>query len=479
MRTVLLALLLLAGAVFPATILTRADQASIDVALPVLQRHIPDIKIIPADPTQWRALIDRGGVDFLWAGAPVLYESLLREGYLAPMPDVPELRQLPERVGNIPLKRVVNGSVYYVVYGLLGYVIGYSQDAAAKAGLQPACSWRDLASPELARYYLKTGSKPVAIARPTKSTSTAAMMQLVTEIYGWEEGWRYLASMAAVARFVDSSGAVRDTVKRGEAAFGPMVDYYVFIAGLQYCIPTDGTDILFDPIAVPRGANMTAATTLTRVFLTEIEKSVVDRYILPGNPALLDSPDVNQTKAAVLKQHLSKLINAKVLAVPPEKSAAYYYSFIYYYEATLVDLQDQLTSLWGRVVDAYYSGKITQRQFEELWRRLGAPVNYTDPATGQVKTFTYQDAVAINSKVASDPTYRDKLYQAWREAARARYQQAEALLNQYIQQNAQQTATSATTTAPSAAADTGMYLALAAVVLLAVLATLFIFRKRK
>jgi len=75
---------------------------------------------------------------------------------------------------------------------------------------------------------------------------------------------------------------------------------------------------------------------------------VVDRYILPGNPALLDSPDVNQTKAAVLKQHLSKLINAKVLAVPPEKSAAYYYSFIYYYEATLVDLQDQLSIPLGQ-----------------------------------------------------------------------------------------------------------------------------------
>ncbi len=479
MRAIFLALLLLVAAVFPTTILTRADQASIDVALPVLQRYIPDIRIIPADPTQWRALIDRGGVDFLWAGAPVLYESLLKEGYLAPMPDVPELRQLPERVGNIPLKRVVNGSVYYVVYGLLGYVIGYSQEAAAKAGLQPACSWRDLASPELARYYLKTGGKPVALAKPTKSTSTAAMMQLVTEIYGWEEGWRYLASMAAVARFVDSSGAVRDVVKRGEAVFGPMVDYYVFIAGLQYCIPTDGTDILFDPVAVPRGANMSAAALLTRVFLTEIEKTVVDRYILPGNPALLDSPEVNQSKAAVLKQHLSRLMNAKILAVPPEKSASYYYSFIYYYEATLVDLQDQLTTLWGKIVDAYYSGKITQRQFEELWRLLGAPVNYTDPATGQMRTFTYQEAVAINSKVASDPTYRDRLYQAWREAARAKYQQVEALLTQYIQQNAQQTATSATATTPSAAADTGMYIALAAVALLAILAMLFIFRKRK
>jgi len=479
MRAIFLALLLLVAAVFPTTILTRADQASIDVALPVLQRYIPDIRIIPADPTQWRVLIDRGGVDFLWAGAPVLYESLLKEGYLAPMPDVPELRQLPERVGNIPLKRVVNGSVYYVVYGLLGYVIGYSQEAAAKAGLQPACSWQDLASPELARYYLKTGGKPVALAKPTKSTSTAAMMQLVTEIYGWEEGWRYLASMAAVARFVDSSGAVRDAVKRGEAVFGPMVDYYVFIAGLQYCIPTDGTDILFDPVAVPRGANMSAAALLTRVFLTEIEKTVVDRYILPGNPALLDSPEVNQSKAAVLKQHLSRLMNAKILAIPPEKSASYYYSFIYYYEATLVDLQDQLTTLWGKIVDAYYSGKITQRQFEELWRLLGAPVNYTDPATGQMRTFTYQEAVAINSKVASDPTYRDRLYQAWREAARAKYQQVEALLTQYIQQNAQQTATSATATTPSAAADTGMYIALAAVALLAILAMLFIIRKRK
>ena len=479
MRAIFLALLLLVAAVFPTTILTRADQASIDVALPVLQRYIPDIRIIPADPTQWRALIDRGGVDFLWAGAPVLYESLLKEGYLAPMPDVPELRQLPERVGNIPLKRVVNGSVYYVVYGLLGYVIGYSQEAAAKAGLQPACSWQDLASPELARYYLKTGGKPVALAKPTKSTSTAAMMQLVTEIYGWEEGWRYLASMAAVARFVDSSGAVRDAVKRGEAVFGPMVDYYVFIAGLQYCIPTDGTDILFDPVAVPRGANMSAAALLTRVFLTEIEKTVVDRYILPGNPALLDSLEVNQSKAAVLKQHLSRLMNAKILAIPPEKSASYYYSFIYYYEATLVDLQDQLTTLWGKMVDAYYSGKITQRQFEELWRLLGAPVNYTDPATGQMRTFTYQEAVAINSKMASDPTYRDRVYQAWRETARAKYQQVEALLTQYIQQNAQQTATSATATTPSAAADTGMYIALAAVALLAILAMLFIIRKRK
>jgi ABC-type Fe3+ transport system substrate-binding protein len=254
---------------------------------------------------------------------------------------------------------------------------------------------------------------------------------------------------------------VRDTVKRGEALFGPMVDYYVFIAGLQYCIPTDGTDILFDPVAVPKGANKTAAAVLTRVFLTEIPKGLVDRYILPGNPALLDSPDVNRTKAAVLKQHLSRLMNAKILAIPPEKSASYYYSFIYYYEATLVDLQDQLTSLWGQIVDAYYSGKISQRQFEELWRALGAPVNYTDPATGQAKTFTYQEAVAINSKVASDPAYRDRLYQAWREAASRKYQQVKTLLNQYIQQNTQQTTT--TTTAAAKADLTYVAAALAAI----------------
>jgi hypothetical protein len=40
---------------------------------------------------------------------------------------------------------VVNGSVYYVVYGSLGYVIGYSQETLDKAGLKPVCNWRDLA----------------------------------------------------------------------------------------------------------------------------------------------------------------------------------------------------------------------------------------------------------------------------------------------------------------------------------------------
>ncbi|AET32273.1 ABC transporter substrate-binding protein [Pyrobaculum ferrireducens] len=426
-------LLALAALALSATILTRADQASIDAALPLLQRYLPDVKLVPADPTQWRALIDRGGVDFLWAGAPVLYEALYREGYLAPMPDVPELRQLPERLGGIPLKRVgPDGRVYYVVYGLLGYVIGYNPEALGKAGARAVCSWRGLASPNLTRYYLETGVKPLAIARPTKSTSSAAMMQLVTEIYGWEEGWRYLASMAAVARFVDSSGAVRDVVKRGEALFGPMVDYYVFIAGLDYCIPTDGTDILFDPVAVPRGANMTTAALLTRVFLTDMEKRLVDRYILPGNPAVLDSPDVNKTKAAVLKNHLEKLMGARVLAVPPEKSASYYYSFIYYYEATLVDLQDLLTDVWTRAVQAYLAGKITEAQLRDIWRLLGAPVNFTDPDTGARRTFTYQVAVEINDKVGRDPAYRDKVYQAWREAARERYQRAAQLLESYM-----------------------------------------------
>lgn len=444
MRALALALLLAALAL-SATILTRADQASIDAALPVLQKYIPDVKIIAADPTQWRALIDRREADFLWAGAPVLYEALLKEGYLAPMPDVPELQKMPDKVGSIQLKRVgPDGKTYYVVYALLGYVIGYSPESLRKAGVSPVCTWRDLASLNLTRYYLRTGSKPLAIAKPTKSTSTAAMMQLVTEIYGWEEGWKYLTSMAALARFVESSGAVRDAVKRGEALFGPMVDYYVFLAGLGYCIPADGTDVLFDPIAVPRGANATVAAVLTRVFLTEMEKTLVDRYLLPGNPAVLDSPDVNQTKAALLKQHLQKLMSSKIMYVPPERSASYYYSFIYYYEATLVDLQDVLTDVWARLADAYISGKITAQQFQELWRRLGAPVNFTDPETGKTVAFTFQTAVEINGKVGGDPVYRDKVYQAWREAARTKYEGVAQELQRYIQLNAakpQQTST--------------------------------------
>ncbi|MEM0462793.1 ABC transporter substrate-binding protein [Pyrobaculum sp.] len=475
MRALALVILLSALAL-SATILTRADQASIDAALPVLQKYIPDVKIIPADPTQWRTLISRGEVDFLWAGAPVLYEALLKEGYLSPMPDVPELGQVPDKIGNIQLKRVgPDGKTYYVVYALLGYVIGYSPESLRRAGVAPVCTWRDLASLNLTKYYLQTGSKPLAIAKPTKSTSTAAMMQLVTEIYGWEEGWKYLAAMAAMARFVDSSGAVRDAVKRGEALFGPMVDYYVFLAGLGYCIPTDGTDVLFDPIAVPRGANTTVATILTRVFLTEMEKRLVDRYLLPGNPAVLDSPDVNQTKATLLKQHLQKLMSSKIMYVPPERSASYYYSFIYYYEATLVDLQDLLTDVWTKAANAYLTGKISKQQFEELWKKLGAPVNYTDPDTGKTATFTFQTAVEINSKVGSDPVYRDKVYQAWREAARAKYEKVAQELQRYVQENA---ATPQQTSTPPPASQGYTPIIVAALLLAVVAISLLLLRRR-
>ncbi|MFZ8809620.1 MAG: hypothetical protein ACO2PN_16145 [Pyrobaculum sp.] len=62
--------------------------------------------------------------------------------------------------------------------------------------------------------------------------------------------------------------------------------------------------------------------------------------------------------------------------------------------------------------------------------------------------------------MASDPACRDRLYQAWREAASRKYQQVKTLLNQYIQQNTQQTTT--TTTAVAKAELTYIAAALAA-----------------
>ena len=95
-------------------------------------------------------------------------------------------------------------------------------------------------------------------------------------------------------------------------------------------------------------------------------------------------------------------------------------------------------------------------------------------ATGQVKTFTYQEAVAVNDKVASDPTYRDRLYQAWREAASRKYQQVKTLLNQYIQQNTQQTTT---TTTAAAKADL-TYVAAALAAILAVVVIFLVLKRR-
>ena len=95
---------------------------------------------------------------------------------------------------------------------------------------------------------------------------------------------------------------------------------------------------------------------------------------------------------------------------------------MYYFQAAITDNSDVLQQVWMRLVKAYLDGKLDRATAEALARRLGEPVTFTDPDTGQPVKLTLEYAVKINDRLA-DAAFRDKIQAAWRDAARRKYQE--------------------------------------------------------
>ena len=53
--------------------------------------------------------------------------------------------------------------------------------------------------------------------------------------------------------------------------------------------------------------------------------------------------------------------------------------------------------------------------------RLGSPLIYRDPVTGETRTFTEEDAKRVTEIITRDPTKEDAYIRAWRSAAESRY----------------------------------------------------------
>lgn len=428
---VLVLLLALAGlALAQLAVVTRASPDSLKPWQKKFKEETGiSFDIIFLKPELWWAYIREGKADVLLAGAPLLYEALYEDGLLAPIDDVPAVKEIPDRLGSYSLKKVgPNGRIYFVAYTVLSYGMGVNTEFLERAKLSEPRRWADLASLEYARYLIKTGTPATAVARPTKSTSTATMLQLILEIYGWREGWRILTELGGNAKFLEYSEDVRNAIERGDAAIGLMVDYFAFLtkdagAPVKFVAPEDGTDLLIDPIAMPVNAkHVEEAKEFINWVLTRGQADLINVYLLPANPKAFEGPEVNRTKAAVLKAHYERLLRSKLLGVPPSKLASYYHFFMHYFESTIIDVQDKLLEAWTKLVEAYDKGLIDEGTFRALERLLTAPVNFTDPTTGETVTTSFDVAVRLNDLIKANSTARDLLREAWRRAARDKYE---------------------------------------------------------
>jgi ABC-type Fe3+ transport system substrate-binding protein len=174
------------------------------------------IRTAGGDPTkvQW---------DVWWGGGLDSFKIAMAEGLLAPynLTGNPEWEDIntnvPEMFAGLPLKQ--NLTIWGAA--LSGFGIMYNQESLNSSNLMPPNDWTDLADPKYRGH--------IIMCPPSKSGSNLQVIQILLQVYGWDEGWALITKMGAnVGEYAEKSHHVAPYVGRGEYAIAPIIDFYGF-----------------------------------------------------------------------------------------------------------------------------------------------------------------------------------------------------------------------------------------------------------
>ena len=188
------------------------------------------------------------GMDLFFGGGAETFLDLEAQKLLQPLPSE---YGIPASLGGVPLrspKRMWTGAV------LSGFGIIANKEIAARDKLPLPQRWSDLADAKL--------KDRVVMADPRQSGVGHMVCEIILQSQGWDKGWQTLNGIAANStRWSDSSSGVPDDVASGEAAFGPVIDFYaatkIAAAGkdkLGYIESQGESLVSADPIGILRGA---------------------------------------------------------------------------------------------------------------------------------------------------------------------------------------------------------------------------------
>jgi len=399
--------------------------------------NIVDIVFVSQDPAAWIPTIKNTNgteraLDVAWGGGPTLFDELYLAGLLAPLEGEgleEAIAQIPDYYAGSPLKRVGDdGKVYWVAASIASFGFTVNHDILQLYGLPVPQSWRDLGSPTFGMPLVYTGQPAVGIANPVASTSNTRMYEIILQRYGWEEGWKVITTMAANSIIYPGSGDVRDAVIRGDIAVGITIDFYGYTAmrlnpACEYILPEGESIVNGDPIGLlVTSRNPEAAKAFIRWVLTDGQAVWLDPEInrIPSNPTIFETPAGQERQD--LKQVYEKLATATVIQFNDTLALSYEAAMRFYFDAVLVKNHDLLQQAWTLLLNKYYNGEIDDATLQDYINRLGAPLTYTDPVTGETVTFTMDDAIRVTKLIQQDATLISKYQVAWSQAASERFQ---------------------------------------------------------
>jgi ABC-type Fe3+ transport system substrate-binding protein len=195
---------------------------------------------------------DSIGVDLFFGGGSDPYVELASAGLLHPCP-VPDevLAGIPADLRGVSLR---DPSGRWFAASLSSFGILINRRVVSVMGLPEPKTWRDVAVPAARSW--------VSFAEPRKSGTAHAMVEIILQAYGWDEGWRILRNIGRNVRsFASASSQIPKEVAVGEAAYGFLLDSYGRDAvkkfgaeNVRFVTPTDYVPYSGDAIAIFRGA---------------------------------------------------------------------------------------------------------------------------------------------------------------------------------------------------------------------------------
>ena len=356
-------------------------------------------------------------VDMFFGGGTDSYLRLAEQNLLSPYKlPAAQLEQIPQTFHGIP---VYDAEYQWYGAALSSFGIMFNDELRTMLGLPEVQTWQDLGDTTL--------FKQIGAADPRESGSAHMMYEIILQTHGWKNGFALLTKIGGnVRRFSAGANAIPKDVVAGDVIYGMAIDFYAYgqivVVGadkIKYVMPSDGTVVNPDSIAILKGApNLAVAQKFIEFVLSERGQKL---WMLPDSDAEGPKWEGGLNRASVLPALYEKLGDRCIVTNP------FTLGFTpFQYDA------DKGGARWDIVNDLFGVLIIdSHKDLVNAWKAIG---NCKDAAKrdAAIASLTQmpiseEDAMQFATAEWKDPGFRNEKLKEWGQFAKRKFREARNL----------------------------------------------------
>ena len=356
-------------------------------------------------------------VDMFFGGGTDSYLRLAEQNLLSPYKlPAAQLEQIPQTFHGIP---VYDAEYQWYGAALSSFGIMFNDELRTMLGLPEVKTWRDLGDTAL--------FKQIGAADPRESGSAHMMYEIILQTHGWKNGFALLTKIGGnVRRFSAGANAIPKDVVAGDVIYGMAIDFYAYgqivVVGadkIKYVMPSDGTVVNPDSIAILKGApNLAVARKFIEFVLSERGQKL---WMLPDSDAEGPKWEGGLNRASVLPALYEKLGDRCIVTNP------FTLGFTpFQYDA------DKGGARWDIVNDLFGVLIIdSHKDLVNAWKAIGncKDAAKRDAAIAALTQMPISEEEAMQFATAEwkDPGFRNEKLKEWGQFAKRKFREARNL----------------------------------------------------